>query len=140
MRPRHLRLPGGLRCRARVRSSQAACRDNRRLRVIQRVFGALRPSSGRVVAAARDALKVTIAAETARAYADVCTLGEQIAVAEHNVSVVSREEQITQARHDAGANSDFDVVRAQALVAQVRATLPPLLGQRRAALFHLAVL
>ncbi len=92
------------------------------------------------VAAARDALKVTIAAETARAYADVCTLGEQIAVAEHNVSVVSREEQITQARHDAGANSDFDVVRAQALVAQVRATLPPLLGQRRAALFELAVL
>ena len=92
------------------------------------------------VAAARDALKVTIAAETARAYADVCALGEQIAVAQHNVTVVSREAEITEARHDAGANSDFDVVRAQALVAQVRATLPPLLGQRRVALFELAAL
>jgi len=106
---------------------------------VRRSIEAARANEG-AVAAARDALKVTIAAETARAYANVCTLGEQIAVAQHNVSVVAREEQITEARNDAGANSDFDVVRAQALVAQVQATLPPLLGQRRAALFELTAL
>ena len=106
---------------------------------VRRSIEAAQANAG-AVAAARDALRVTIAAETARAYADVCTSGEQIVVAEHDVSVVAREEQITQARHDAGANSDFDVVRAQALVAQVRATLPPLLGQRRAALFELSAL
>lgn len=90
--------------------------------------------------AARDALKVTIAAETARAYAQICTLGEQLAVANHSLDVVSREADITLQRHEAGANSTYDVVRAQGLVAQVRSTLPPLEGQRRAALFQLAAL
>ena len=92
------------------------------------------------VAAARDGLKVTVAAETARAYAQVCTLGEQVAVARRSLEVVARQADITAARHAAGANSEFDVVRAQGLVAQVRATIPPLEGQRRAALFQLAAL
>jgi outer membrane protein, multidrug efflux system len=91
-------------------------------------------------AAARDAVKITVAAETARAYAQVCALGEQISVARHSLEVVSREADITVERHDAGANSLFDVVRAQGLAAQVRAGIPPLEGQRRAAVFELATL
>jgi NodT family efflux transporter outer membrane factor (OMF) lipoprotein len=91
-------------------------------------------------AAARDALKVTVAAETARAYAQICALGEEIAVARHSLQVVSREAEITADRHDAGANSEFDLVRAQGLVAQVRAGIPPLEGQRRSALFELTEL
>jgi outer membrane protein TolC len=51
--------------------------------------------------------------------------------------VISHEADITVKRHEAGANSDYDVARAQALVAQVRATIPGLEGQRRAALFEL---
>lgn len=92
------------------------------------------------VAAARDDLKVTIAAETARAYADVCAFGEQLAVARHNLEVVSREADITTARHAAGAGSVFEDVRAQTLVAQVRSAIPPLEGERRAALFELTAL
>jgi NodT family efflux transporter outer membrane factor (OMF) lipoprotein len=91
-------------------------------------------------AAVRDGIKVTLAAETARAYAQICALGEQIAVARHSLDVVSRESEITRHRHEAGANSEFDVVRAEGLVAQVRAGIPPLEGQRRAALFQLAAL
>jgi NodT family efflux transporter outer membrane factor (OMF) lipoprotein len=91
-------------------------------------------------AAARDAVKITVAAETARAYAQVCALGEQISVARHSLEVVSREADITVERHEAGANSLFDVVRAQGLAAQVRAGIPPLEGQRRAAVFELATL
>jgi NodT family efflux transporter outer membrane factor (OMF) lipoprotein len=108
------------------------------------LFGRVRRSieaagaDAEAVAAARDNLKVTVAAETARAYAQVCTLGEEVAVAHHALDVVSRELQITIHRRDAGAGSDFDVVRGQLLVAQVRATIPPLEGQRRAALFQLA--
>jgi NodT family efflux transporter outer membrane factor (OMF) lipoprotein len=90
--------------------------------------------------AARDSVKVTVAAETTRAYAQVCALGEAIAVARHSIDVVTHEQQITTDRRDAGAAADFDVVRAQALVAQVRAALPPLLGQRQSALFQLAQL
>jgi multidrug efflux system outer membrane protein len=91
-------------------------------------------------AAARDAIKITVAAETARAYAQICALGEQLAVARHSLEVVSREAEITVQRHEAGANSVFDVVRAKGLVAQVSAGIPPLEGQRRAALFELATL
>ncbi len=92
------------------------------------------------VAAARDAVKITVAAETTRAYAEICALGEQIAVAHHSLDVVRREAEITVRRHEAGANSEFDVVRAQGLVAQVRAGIPALEGRRQAALFQLAAL
>src|SRR5882757_3078791 len=46
-------------------------------------------------AAARDAVKITVAAETARAYAQICALGEQISVARHSLEVVGREADIT---------------------------------------------
>ena len=90
------------------------------------------------IAAARDAVKITVAAETTRAYAQICALGEQIAVARHSFDVVRREAEITARRHEAGASSEFDVVRAEGLVAQVQAGIPSLEGQRRAALFQLA--
>jgi NodT family efflux transporter outer membrane factor (OMF) lipoprotein len=92
------------------------------------------------VAAAHDSVKITVAAETARAYAQVCALGEELQVARHSLDVVSREAEITVRRNEAGANSEFDVVRAQGLVAQVRASIPPLEGQQRSALFQLAAL
>src|SRR5205814_351094 len=92
------------------------------------------------VAAVHDTVKITVAAETARAYGQICAFGEQIEVAKRSLEIVSREADITAHRHDAGANSLFDVVRAQQLVAQVRSTIPPLEGQRRAALFQLAAL
>ena len=92
------------------------------------------------VAAARDDLRVTVAAETARAYAQICTLGEQIAVAQRTLDIVTHESDISANRLQAGAGSEFEVVRAQALTAQVRSTIPPLQGQRRAALFQLTAL
>jgi NodT family efflux transporter outer membrane factor (OMF) lipoprotein len=89
------------------------------------------------IAAARDSVRVVVAAETARAYASVCALGEELAVAHHSVDIVGHEADITVRRHEAGGNSEYDVKRAQALVAQVRSSIPQLEGQRRAALFEL---
>jgi NodT family efflux transporter outer membrane factor (OMF) lipoprotein len=97
-------------------------------------------ANAEAVAAAADSLKVVVAAETARAYAQICALGEQLGAARHSLEVVSREAAITRNRHDAGANSEFDVVRADGLVAQIRSAIAPLEGQRRAALFQLAAL
>jgi len=51
--------------------------------------------------------------------------------------VVAHEADITVQRQQAGANSSYDVARAQTLVAQVRSSIPELEGQRRAALFEL---
>jgi len=107
------------------------------------LFGKVRRSieaahaNAQAAEAARDALRVVVAAETARAFAQVCTLGEQLAVARHSHDVVAHEADITRNRHDAGAASDYDVARALALEAQSRSAIAPLEGQRRAALFQL---
>jgi NodT family efflux transporter outer membrane factor (OMF) lipoprotein len=92
------------------------------------------------VAAIRDGVRVVVAGETARAYAAICALGAELSVANHSLAVVSREADITVKRREAGASSDFDIARAQALVPQVRSTIPELEGQRRAALFELTAL
>lgn len=106
-----------------VRRSVEAARDN-----------------AQAVAAARDGLRVTIAAETARAYGSVCALGQQLAVAQHSLAVTQDELRIVENRRAAGAGTDFDVVRSKTLVAQVQAILPPLQGQREAALLELTAL
>jgi len=89
------------------------------------------------VAAALDIVRVLVAADTARSYAAVCALGEELDVALHSLDVVSREAAITRRRYEAGAASEFDVTRAQALVGQVRSSIPRLEGERKAALFEL---
>jgi NodT family efflux transporter outer membrane factor (OMF) lipoprotein len=92
------------------------------------------------VAAARDSVRVVVAAETARAYAGICALGEELDVAHHSLDVVSHEAEITVESQEAGGSSVYDVTRAQALVAQVRSSIPGLEGQRRAAVFELTAL
>jgi NodT family efflux transporter outer membrane factor (OMF) lipoprotein len=110
------------------------------------LFGKVRRSveaahaSAESTQAARDALRVVVAAETARAFAQVCTFGEQLAVARHSHDIVAHEADITVNRRDAGGASDYDVARAQALEAQARSAIAPLEGQRRAALFELTAL
>jgi NodT family efflux transporter outer membrane factor (OMF) lipoprotein len=89
------------------------------------------------VAALRDSVRVVVAAEAARAYAAVCSLGEQIRVAQRSLEIVSHEAEITARRYQAGGDSEYNVRRAEALVAQVRASIPTLEGQRRVALFEL---
>ena len=90
--------------------------------------------------AARDSVRVVVAAETVRAYAAVCALGEEVAVSRRSLEIVSREADITSRRFQAGGGTSFEVKRSLALVGQVRATVPTLEGQRRAALFTLAAL
>jgi NodT family efflux transporter outer membrane factor (OMF) lipoprotein len=92
------------------------------------------------VAAARDSVRVVVAASTARSYAALCALGEELDVARHSLDVVSREATITKQRYEVGAGSEFDVTRAQALVGQVRSSIPQLEGERKAALFELTAL
>src|SRR5208283_4273816 len=76
-------------------------------------------ASADAVAAVRDGVRVVVAAETARAYSAVCALGEELRVAHYSLDVLSHEAETTEKRYQAGANSLYDVTRAQALVAQV---------------------
>lgn len=91
-------------------------------------------------AAARDVVRITVAAETARAYADACAFNMQVAVAERSLSLQQETAGLTQRLLEAGAGTGLDTSRARAAVAQTAATIPPLRAQRDAALFRLATL
>jgi NodT family efflux transporter outer membrane factor (OMF) lipoprotein len=90
--------------------------------------------------AAQDVTRISVAAETTRAYVNACAYAQELAVARQSLNLVTQSYQVTQGEVDAGSASAFDLARAAALVAQTRATLPNLEGQRRTALFDLAVL
>ena len=91
-------------------------------------------------AAALDVIRVTVAAETARAYADTCSANAQIAVAERTLGLQQNTADLTQRLLDGGAGTGLDVSRAQAALAQTRATLPSLRAARDGALYRLATL
>ncbi|HEY1448152.1 MAG TPA: TolC family protein [Caulobacteraceae bacterium] len=90
--------------------------------------------------ATQDATRVTVAAETASAYASLCGFGRQIAVAKASLDVVQKTYDLTVLQRNAGVFSDFDVERQAVLLEQAKAAIPPLEGQRRASLFSLAAL
>lgn len=92
------------------------------------------------VAAMRDAVRVAVAAETARAYADAGAAAERIAVAERTVDIIDRTLTVTTKRFEAGRGTRLDVARVAALRDQQRAALPPLRAEREGALFRLATL
>lgn len=97
-------------------------------------------ANAEAAAAARDDVRVVVAADTAQAYASICALGEQLNVSRQSLQIVRQEASISEQQFQAGAGSRFEVARAQALVAEVGATIPPLEGERQAAIFELTAL
>jgi NodT family efflux transporter outer membrane factor (OMF) lipoprotein len=90
--------------------------------------------------AAGDASRISVAGETTRAYLNACAYAEELAVARQSLSVVTQTYEVTVQQAGAGGASDFDVARAKEAVNQVQASLPTYDGERRTALFQLAVL
>ncbi|TCS39355.1 NodT family efflux transporter outer membrane factor (OMF) lipoprotein [Paucimonas lemoignei] len=90
--------------------------------------------------AGRDLAHVTVAADTARAYADVCSTNRQMSVAQRSIDLQSKFVGLTEKSVRAGRGSPLDVSRARAQLEQLRAALPPLQSQHRVALYRLAVL
>jgi len=91
-------------------------------------------------AAALDVIRVSVAAETARAYADACSANAQIAVAERTLGLQQNTADLTRRLLEGGAGTGLDTARAQAALAGTRATLPSLRAQRDGALYRLATL
>lgn len=90
--------------------------------------------------AAYDAVRVTVVADTTRAYLDACSAGREIGVAQRALALQSRSTQLTQRLVRAGRGISIDTTRSRAQEEQVRATLPTLLAARQVALFRLATL
>ncbi|WP_294333439.1 efflux transporter outer membrane subunit [uncultured Sphingomonas sp.] len=87
-----------------------------------------------------DAVRVIVAADTARAYADAVSSAERLAVAEHIVALLDQSIDLTQRRRNVGLATRLDVARIAALRNQRQADVPALAAQRDAALFRLATL
>ena len=93
-----------------------------------------------VAQAASDLARVTVAAETTRAYAEACSAGRQIAIARQSVALQDKFVRSTAQRVQLGRGTALDNSRALGQRDQLRAAVPPLEAQRRAALYRLAVL
>lgn len=92
------------------------------------------------VAAARDAVRISVAAATAKAYADACAANYQLAVNQRVVRLQAATLDATRRLQRGGRGTAFDVSRAQTAVDSSRAALPGLAARRQGALFLLATL
>lgn len=90
--------------------------------------------------AAVDLARVTVAADTARAYADACSAVRQISVAQQSVELQQKFVALTDQRTHAGRGTAIDGARARSQLAQLQAALPPLQAQHRTAHYRLAAL
>lgn len=97
-------------------------------------------ADAQATAEAENVVRITVAAETARAYADACAFAEQADTAKASAAIAQQVLELTTRQRDLGAKSDFDVASAAAVLDQTRAAIPTFEGERRAELFELAVL
>jgi len=97
-------------------------------------------ASAEAAAAAEDQLRVTVAAQTTRAYVNACALGGRAAVQRQSLQVLGDSVRLLQRQRRGGVVTDFEVSRMQALQGQTQALLPMLEARRQAAVFELATL
>jgi outer membrane protein, multidrug efflux system len=92
------------------------------------------------VEAARDLVRVNVAAETARAYADACGAGLQLDAAERSLALQRKSLDLTNQLLRGGRAIDLDATRSRELVDELEAVIPSLEAGRRNALYRLATL
>lgn len=90
--------------------------------------------------AAYDGVRVTVVADTTRAYAAACAAGEEIAVAERMLALTRQQSALTRRLIRGGRGIATDALRSHGREALVAASIPPLLAARRVALYRLATL
>ena len=90
--------------------------------------------------AARDLVRVNVAAETARAYADLCNAGNQIDVLQHAISIQEQSLKLTRELIAYGRAAPFEKERQQSPIESNRALLAPLRARQLNAAFRLATL
>jgi multidrug efflux system outer membrane protein len=87
-----------------------------------------------------DLARITVAADTARAYADACSAVRQMSVARQSVALQQKFVALTSERTRAGRGTALDDSRAASQLAQLQAAVPPFEAQHRTAHYRLAAL
>lgn len=106
---------------------------------IRRAIEAARADAG-AAQAALDVSRITVAAETARAYADACSAGRQLAVARETLRIQEQTFDLTRRLFEGGRATALETNQAGTLLERVRAAVPTFEAQRETALFRLSVL
>ena len=110
------------------------------------LFGRLRrgieaaSAEGEAAVAARDLVRVNVAAETVRAYADLCNAGNQIAVVDRLIALQQDSLRLTRQLVAHGRSPDFERDRQQTAIETLQARLPRLGAGQRNAAFRIATL
>ena len=90
--------------------------------------------------AARDLVKINVAAETARAYADVCNSGYELEVLHRAIAVKEEGIRLTQIMVDHGRTPPFELDRKRASLEASKARIPRIVARQKNALFRIAAL
>lgn len=106
---------------------------------IRRAVEATR-ANAEAVQAARDQVRVTVAAAITRNYVTVCSANRSLSAAEHVVGIQRQTYDEVRRLFQGGRATAFDATRAQTAVDQSAAAIPPIIAQRQAALYALAAL
>lgn len=91
-------------------------------------------------AAALDVARISVAAETARAYFNACSASQQIATQTAVVERLAQSATLTSRTVEAGRGTALDVARAEAVRDTAVSDLPSFRADRDSAIFRLAVL
>ncbi|TCU61474.1 NodT family efflux transporter outer membrane factor (OMF) lipoprotein [Novosphingobium sp. PhB57] len=92
------------------------------------------------VEAARDAVRISVAAATTKAYADVCAANYQIATVQKVITLQQQTLNATGRLQRGGRGTAFDVSRARTAVESSKANLPSFYAKRQSSLYLLATL
>lgn len=90
--------------------------------------------------AALDVARVSVAAETVRAYVQGCAANHEYDIAREQLALQEKSVATTRKLVDAGREQPTDLLRAQAQADMLRATLPRFQAQHDAATYRLAVM
>lgn len=110
------------------------------------LFGKLRrgveaaTADAEAATAARDVVRVTVAAQVASSYVGICEAAHDLDVAHRTVQVQERGADVAKRLFDAGLGNRLDVTRATAQLDLARAALPPLERRHEASQYALAAL
>jgi multidrug efflux system outer membrane protein len=106
---------------------------------VKRSIEAARGDVG-VAAADVDAVRVTVVADTIRAYVDAASAAHRLAVARRSVDLLDQSLRLTGKRVEAGRATKLDTLRIGAVRESAAARIPAIEAARQAALFRLATL
>lgn len=92
------------------------------------------------VQAAFDLTRISVAAETTRAYLEVCSTTRQLDVARETVSIQERTYDLSRRLLEGGRFTALETSQAASLLETTRATIPTLDAQRQSAAYRLSIL